>query len=112
MAKAMKPADFEKMFTAALTDKKLQKDLQKRGFKALDERGFAHAVPAAVQRTLDPAVLMKATGTTTARASCGVCGVCGVCGLCGEVNFGSASAGLWALFGLSATLTARTTPRG
>jgi hypothetical protein len=109
MAKLMKPADFDKMFTAALTDKKFQKDLRKRGFKALDERGFAHGVPPNVQKSLDAAIFAKAVGGAAAGPKCGVCGVCGTCSLCGEVNFGAGSAALWALFALG--LTASTSPR-
>jgi hypothetical protein len=111
MAKAMKAADFEKMFTAALTDKKFQKDLQKRGFKALDERGFAHGVPTNVQKTLEAPLLARTTTGVTARSRCGVCGVCGICTLCGELNAGSGSAALWALFALGGSLTASTSPR-
>ncbi len=101
MAKLMKPAEFDKMFTAALTDKAFRKDVQKRGFKALDERGYAHGVPPNVQKTLEAAVFVKPVGGVARKPRCGVCGVCGVCSLCGEVNFGSGSAALWALFGLA-----------
>ena len=101
MAKLMKPADFEKMFTAALTDKKFQKDVQTRGFKALDERGYDHGVPPEVQKTLEKALFTMSGKPARRKPRCGVCGVCGVCGLCGGVNFGSASAALWALFALA-----------
>jgi hypothetical protein len=94
----MRPTDFNKMFELALTDKKFQKDLRKRGFKALDERGFRHGVPPELQTKLEKAIGLAIGGK---KPRCGVCGVCGVCGLCGEVNFGSASAALWALFALA-----------
>ena len=103
MASLMKPTDFDKMFAAALTDKKFQDDLRTHGFKALDDRKFQHGVPPHVQKNLEQALFTGALGTMQAKPRCGVCGVCGICGLCGEVNFGSASAALWALFGLAAT---------
>jgi hypothetical protein len=109
MARLMKPADFDKMFTAALTDKKFQKDLRKRGFKVLEERGIAHQVPPNVQKTLEAALFAKPVGGAARKPKCGVCGVCGTCSLCGEVNFGAGSAALWALFALG--LTAGTSPR-
>ena len=99
MAKLMKRTDFEKMFTAALTDKQFQRDMQKRGFKALDERGYIHGVPRDVQETLEAAIFAKPKGGK-GKPRCGVCGVCGVCGLCGGANFGAASAALWALFAI------------
>ncbi|HKO08812.1 MAG TPA: hypothetical protein VJ487_13960 [Alphaproteobacteria bacterium] len=98
MAKLMSPADFEKMFTAALTDKQFQNDLLTKGFKALDERGYDHGVPAAMQKSLQDAI--SSTPGVFLRPRCGVCGLCGLCGLCAEVNFGSASAALWALAGI------------
>jgi hypothetical protein len=101
MANFMAPADFNKMFVHALTDETFQKELMTKGFQALEAHGYQHGVPPDVKAHLDK-VLFQATGGTTARKPrCGVCGVCGVCGLCGEVNFGSASAALWALFGLA-----------
>jgi hypothetical protein len=103
MAKLMKAADFDKMFTTALTDKKFQKDVRTRGFKALDERGFVHGVPPKVQKTLESALFAKPVGGALAKPKCGVCGVCGTCSLCGEVNFGAGSAALWALFALGLT---------
>ncbi len=108
MAKLMKPADFDKMFTAALTDKTFQKDVQKRGFKALDERGFVHGVPPNVQKTLEAAIFAKPAGGGGKKPKCGVCGVCGTCSLCGEINFGAGSAALWALFILGATASTTT----
>jgi hypothetical protein len=102
MAQLMNPPDFERMLTAALTDTTFQQDMQTRGFKALDDRRFNHGVPPAVQSALERAIFVQPGGAT--KPKCGVCGVCGTCSLCGEVNFGSGSAALWALFGLSETL--------
>lgn len=90
------PEEFNKIFVMALTDKQFQQELMKDGFAALDRRGIKMAVPREVQ-----AALKKATMPARAKPRCGVCGVCGLCALCGEINAGSASAALWALFHLA-----------
>lgn len=95
----LNPEDFRRLFDQALTDTEFQNDIKARGFKALDARGYRHGVPIEVQAKLERSLV------TTLQAeeeyNCGVCGLCGLCGLCGEVNLGSASAALWALFALA-----------
>lgn len=95
----LNPTDFRRLFDQALTDTEFQNDIKARGFKALDARGYRHGVPIEVQAKLEHSLV------TTLQAeeeyNCGVCGLCGLCGLCGEVNLGSASAALWALFALA-----------
>jgi hypothetical protein len=95
----MSPDVFRRLFDQALTDREFQDDIQRMGFKALDARGYQHGVPLEVQATLERSLLV-APGEA-AKPKCGVCGVCGLCGLCGEINLGSASAALWALFALA-----------
>jgi len=98
----LRPDVFRKLFDAALTDKAFQTDILTRGFKALDARGFDLHVPIEVQANLEKALSVKTlSAEAVAEPSCGVCGVCGLCGLCGEINLGSASAALWALFALA-----------
>jgi hypothetical protein len=101
MANLMAPADFNKMFARALTDTAFQNDIKAHGFKALETHGFQHGVPPEMQATLEKALFTTGTAAVPRKPRCGICGVCGTCGLCGEVNFGSASAALWALFGLA-----------
>ena len=95
----LSPDVFRKLFDQVLTDKEFQNDIQTRGFKALDARGYQHGVPIEVQATLESSLLVSPS--EAAKPKCGVCGVCGLCGLCGEINLGSASAALWALFALA-----------
>jgi hypothetical protein len=95
----MSPDVFRRLFDQALTDKEFQNDIQTRGFKALDARGYQHGVPVEVQASLESSLLVSVG--EAAKPKCGVCGVCGLCGLCGEINLGSASAALWALFALA-----------
>ena len=95
----LNPDVFRRLFDQALTDKEFQNDIQTRGFKALDARGYQHGVPVEVQATLESSLLVSVG--EAAKPKCGVCGVCGLCGLCGEINLGSASAALWALFALA-----------
>ncbi|MBI4877002.1 MAG: hypothetical protein HY822_20380 [Acidobacteria bacterium] len=92
----MPAGDFNKLFVLALTDQAFQQELMKDGFAALERRGMKVAVPREVQ-----AALKKAITPARAKPRCGVCGVCGLCALCGEINAGSASAALWALFHLA-----------
>lgn len=99
MANPMAPKDFKKMFGTALTDPKFQEDLKANGFKALEARGIAHGMPPDMQKQFEQALRPVGTGAG-AGYNCSVCGVCGTCGLCGEINFGAASAALWATFGL------------
>jgi hypothetical protein len=95
----LNPDVFRRLFDQALTDKEFQNDILARGFKALDARGYQHGVPVEVQATLESSLLVSVG--EVAKPKCGVCGVCGLCGLCGEINLGSASAALWALFALA-----------
>jgi hypothetical protein len=88
---------FKQLFDAALTDEVFQNDILAQGFKALDARGYNFNVPLQERAMLEKALTIDAV---TAKPRCGVCGVCGACGLCAEVNLGSASAALWALFAL------------
>lgn len=97
MADPMPPQDFKNMFAAALTDPKFRADLQASGFKALEARGIAHGVPPDVQQQLETALARAGAGAAVGY-KCGLCGVCGTCGLCAGVNFGAASAALWATF--------------
>jgi hypothetical protein len=89
---------FKQLFDSALTDKEFQDDILAQGFKALDARGYNFAVPLEERAMLEKALVID---VVTAKPRCGVCGVCGACGLCAEVNLGSASAALWALFALA-----------
>jgi hypothetical protein len=92
------PDAFKALFDAALTDKVFQNDILTQGFRALDARGYDFGVPLQERTMLEKALIIDAV---TAKPRCGVCGVCGACGLCAEVNLGSASAALWALFALA-----------
>lgn len=93
------PSDaFRQLFDAALTDKMFQNDILTQGFKALDARGYNFGVPTAERALLEDALVID---LQRPKPRCGVCGVCGLCGLCGELNLGSASAALWALFHLA-----------
>jgi hypothetical protein len=94
----LSPDEFKALFDAALTDRGFQNDILAQGFKALDARGYNFAVPPEERIMLEKALIVDAV---TAKPRCGVCGVCGACGLCAEVNLGSASAALWALFALA-----------
>lgn len=93
----LSPDVFKQLFDAALTDKVLQDDILAQGFKALDARGYDFGVPLQERTMLEQALVVDAV---SAKPRCGVCGVCGACGLCAEINLGSASAALWALFAL------------
>ena len=94
----LKKDEFEKFFNLALSDAAFAKELAKDDFAALERRGFSTS-------KLSPAIrenMKKMAGQArTATYKCGLCGVCGVCALCGEINFGSASAALWAIFTLA-----------
>lgn len=93
------PSDaFRQLFDSALTDKTFQNDILTQGFKALDARGYNFAVPTEERALLEDALVID---VQRPKPRCGVCGVCGLCGLCGELNLGSASAALWALFHLA-----------
>jgi hypothetical protein len=96
----LSPDVFRNLFTSAWSDTTFQNDIQARGFAALDDRGYQLGVPADVRASLETA-LFTTPGVVAAKPKCGVCGVCGLCGLCGELNLGSASAALWALFTLA-----------
>jgi hypothetical protein len=89
--------DFRSLFYQAMTDRTFQNEILTGGFKALEARGYHFQVPLEVQATLEQSLFVAAP----AKPRCGVCGVCGLCGLCAEVNAGSASAALWALFHLA-----------
>lgn len=89
---------FKQLFDSALTDKVFQNDILNTGFKALDARGYNFAVPTTERALLEDALVIT---VDRPKPRCGVCGVCGLCGLCGELNLGSASAALWALFHLA-----------
>ena len=89
--------DFRRLFDQALTDKVFQNDVLTGGFKALESRGYNFQVPPEIRASLEQSLFVAAP----AKPKCGVCGVCGLCGLCAEVNAGSASAALWALFHLA-----------
>lgn len=88
---------FKELFDAALTDKVFQDDILAQGFEALEARGYTVFVPQQERTMLEQSLVIDAV---TAKPRCGICGVCGACGLCAEVNLGSASAALWALFTL------------
>ena len=96
--RALTPDAFRQLFDAALTDKTFQNDILTQGFKALDARGYNFAVPTTERTLLEDALVID---VQRPKPRCGVCGVCGLCGLCGELNLGSASAALWALFHLA-----------
>jgi hypothetical protein len=106
----MEPEEFRKFFIKALTDEGFRKELAHDAFGVLERYGLDTSnIPEDIRSVLarlpfdecqEEVILEKATGTTVVarKPRCGVCGVCGVCSLCGEVNFGSGSAALWALF--------------
>lgn len=111
----MSPEEFHKFFVKAITDKEFLKELAHDGFGALERHGLdTSMIPNDIRSLLarlpfddcedDLVIIEKAAGTTTTttkrKPRCGVCGVCGICALCGEINFGSGSAALWALFHL------------
>jgi len=93
----LSPDVFKELFDTALTDEAFQNDILAQGFKALDARGYNFSVPLEERTMLEKALIVD---PVTAKPRCGVCGVCGACGLCAEINLGSASAALWALFAL------------
>ncbi len=93
----LSPDVFKQLFDTALTDEAFQNEILAQGFKALDARGYNFSVPLEERTMLEKALVLDAV---TAKPRCGVCGVCGACGLCAEINLGSASAALWALFAL------------
>jgi hypothetical protein len=112
----MTSEEFHKFFVKAITDKEFRQELAHDGFGALERHGLdTSMIPDDIRSLLarlpfddcegDLIIMEKAGGTTTTptrrKPRCGVCGVCGVCTLCGEINFGSGSAALWALFALA-----------
>jgi hypothetical protein len=98
---AYPPEQFERFFLLALKDADFRRELERDGFGALERAGLKVKISPDVRAAL----ARLPTQPTPAQARCGVCGVCGLCGLCGEVNLGSASAALWAIFGLAETQT-------
>ena len=98
----MEPEEFNRLFSMVLTDRKFRVELRKKGFAALETRGFKVKVPTETRAMLDKTLLPLVS--KGARSNCGVCGICGLCGGCSGVNLGSFSAALWATFHLGLTL--------
>jgi hypothetical protein len=92
----MPPDRFRAFFERAILDTEFRKQLQEDPCGLLLKEGVRVDLSPAVRKTLESALALPGT----VAAKCGVCGVCGACGLCGEVDFGAASAALWAIFSL------------
>lgn len=110
----MEPEEFRKFFIKALTDEGFRKELAHDAFGVLERHGVdTSMIPEDVRSALvrlpydecdeDVTVIGATVSKPKPKPKCGVCGVCGVCSLCGEINFGSGSAALWALFHLAVT---------